>query len=187
MIQNIENISNEYFEWMYHLVSNDSRAKNKISYRKLLIFLNTVAFSPSMEMDYNRLIDAVDFRYKFANENGYPNLYIKNIFDSNTCSVLEMMIALSYKVEEQITDNYLYGNRTGQWFWSMITSLGLNSMDDKAFDQNYCKYVLDIFMNRDYSPNGKGGLFTLERPYRDMRTVDIWTQFMWYLEEIKET
>ena len=94
-----------------------------------------------------------------------------------------MMIALSFRVEEEIMDNYVYGNRTGQWFWSMIVNLGLNKMDDKEFDRNYCEQVIDIFMNRKYKPNGRGGLFILEHPFRDLRDVDIWTQFMWYLDE----
>lgn len=188
MIQETEDISSEYFEWMYHLVSNDSRVKNKISYRRLLLYLNSVIFVPMIEMDDNRRIDAIDFRYRFAYENGYPEIYVNNSFDwiKDECSVLEMMISLSFKVEEQITENYLYGNRTGQWFWSMINNLGLNTMDDKNFDRNYCDSVIHSFINREYSPNGKGGLFSLQHPYRDMRNVDIWTQFMWYLEEIKE-
>ena len=97
-----------------------------------------------------------------------------------------MMIALAFRVEEQITDNYIYGNRTGQWFWSMIISLGLNKMNDQNFDPAYCERVIDRFLERDYAANGKGGLFTISEPVRDMRDVDIWCQFMWYLNEILE-
>lgn len=189
MIQNndYKRINEEYFEWMYHLVCNDNRLKNKLSYRKLLHYLNSVIFVPTIDMDDNRRIDGIDFRYRFAYESGYPELYIDDCFEwiKNDCSVLEMMIALSFKVEEQITKEYMYGDRTGQWFWSMVNSLGLNYMDDKSFDQSYCEKCIDIFLSRSYDFNGKGGLFTLENPIRDMRNVDIWTQFMWYLNEIE--
>lgn len=180
-------INEEYFEWMYHLVCNDNRLKNKLSYRKLMQYLNSVIFVPIIDMDDNRRIDGIDFRYRFAYENGYPSLYIDESFNwiKDDCTVLEMMIALSFRVEEQITDNYLFGDRTGQWFWVMINSLGLNHMDDKSFDRDYCENKVDIFLGRKYESNGRGGLFTIENPIRDMRDVDIWTQFMWYLDEIE--
>ena len=185
MIQNEEKskLENEYFDWMYHLVGNDNKVRNRISYRKLLHYLNSVIFVPIIDMDDNRRVDGIDFRYRFAYEEGYPDSFIDLYFNDRDCSILEMMIALSYKVEEEITDNYLYGDRTGQWFWSMIISLGLNKMTDSLFDEKYCEEVVDRFMSRNYDYNGKGGLFTVQNPYRDMRDVDIWCQFMWYLNE----
>ena len=178
-----DEINNEYFEWMYHLVCGDSTGRKKISYRRLLEFLHSVEYIPVLPMDDNRRIDGIYLRYRFGYENGYPNSYISVYLDDSKCSVLEMMIALAYKVEEEITDNYIYGNRTSQWFWSMIISLGLNKMQDDAFNRNYCTKVIDIFLNQEYKPNGEGGLFTLEHPKRDLRDVDIWCQFMWYLNE----
>lgn len=184
MIQKTEkdNLENEYFEWMYHLVcSND--LYNKLRYRKLLYFLHSVTFYPLLDMDDNRRIDGIDFRYRFGYENGYSNEYIKENLDTRDCSVLEMMIALAFRVEEEITDNYLYGNRTGQWFWNMIVSLGLGQMDDKRFDLDYCKNVINTFLQRHYQPNGKGGLFTIDNPIKNLNEVDIWCQFMWKLNQ----
>ena len=182
----IDKINNEYFEWMYHLVCSNER-KNKISYRKLLYFLHSSTFVSTMNMDENRAIDGIDFRYRFGFEHGYPDVIIDECLGTRDCSILEMMIALSYKVEEEITANYMFGNRTGQWFWSMIVSLGLNSMEDKSFNRDYCAEVISNFLAHKYDYNGKGGLFTLEHPRKDMREVDIWCQFMWFLDEnIKE-
>ena len=184
MIQNSKHdeIVNEYFEWIYHLVCNEEKY-NKISYRKLLYFLHSTYFVPMIDMDDNRRADGIDFRYRFGYENGYPDEYIKRYLDTRDCTVLEMMIAMAYRVEENITDNTAYGNRIGQWFWTMIVSLGLGQMDDSKFDKNHCLHVIDNFLNRKYMKNGKGGLFTVENPPGDMRDVDIWCQFMWYLAE----
>ena len=176
-------ISNEYFEWMYHLVCSDNRGRKRISYRRLLSYLHSVTYIPRLEMDDNRRIDGLDLRYRFGYENGYPDTYIRRYLNDQNCSVLEMMIALACKVEEEITDNYIYGDRTSQWFWSMVISLGLNSMEDSKFDSHYCDQVIDNFLSQNYKPNGDGGLFTLEHPSRDLRDVDIWCQFMWYLNE----
>ncbi len=184
MIQNEQHdkIVNEYFEWMYHLVCNNKNY-NKLSYRKLLYFLYTQTFVAIVPMDENRVSDGIDFRYRFGYENGYSDEYIKRYLDTKECSVLEVMISLAYRVEEQIMDNTDFGNRTGQWFWSMIVSLGLGSMHDDRFDQIYCELIVDDFVNRNYNYNGRGGLFTLSNPYDDMTKVDIWCQFMWYLNE----
>lgn len=178
-----DKIRDDYFNWMYHLVCNENRQRTKISYRKLLQFLHSVIFVPIIDMDDNRRVDGISFRYRFAFENGYPDAYIDEFLNDRDCSVLEMMIALAYRVEDDITDNYMYGNRTGQWFWSMIVNLGLNNMDDKNFDFNYCEKVIDRLLSRQYKPNGQGGLFILKHPLRDMRDVDIWCQCMWYIDE----
>lgn len=177
-----ELIVNEYFEWMYHLVCNE-RHYNKVSYRKLLQFLNSVDYIPTMEMDENRMADGVDFRYEFGYENGYSNEYIRDNLDIYNCTILEMMIALAFRVESQITLDSTCGNRLGQWFWNMIVNLGLNHMNDNNFDEQYCKYAIDIFLDHKYQANGEGGLFRLDNPPEDMRTVDIWCQCMWYLNE----
>lgn len=176
-------IEKEYFDWMYHLVGNDNKIRNRISYKTLLDYLNSVVFVPIIDLDDNRRTDGINLRYQFGYEVGYPESFIDIYLNNEECSILEMMIALSNRVEDEITDNYIYGDRTGQWFWSMIVSLGLNNMTDDNFDKDYCDEVIDRFLNRKYSPNGKGGLFTLANPYRDMRDVDIWCQFMWYLDE----
>ena len=81
-------------------------------------------------------------------------------------------------------DDPLIGNRTGQWFWGMITNLGLGSMVDSRFDEEKVKYIVDQFLNRDYSPNGKGGLFTVRNCDCDMRKIEIWTQMLYYLDSI---
>ena len=176
---------NEYFEWMYQLVCND-RYYKRLSYRKLLYLLNDIEFIPRMELDENRARDGIDFRYRFGYENRYPSEYIDECFGDRPCSILEMMIALSFRVEEQIMDDPDYGDRTGQWFWNMIVSLGLGTMSDAHFDRNYTEVVIGNFLDREYAPNGKGGLFTIENYPHDLRDVEIWTQFMWYLNDVNE-
>jgi hypothetical protein len=108
---------------------------------------------------------------------------IKKFLDNRPCSVLEMIIALAYRLEDQIMDDEKYGNRTAQWFWNMISSLGLALNYDDRFDLDMCEEVVDNFLNRKYRPDGFGGLFTLDNPPEDLRHVDIWTQAMWYLDE----
>ena len=55
-------------------------------------------------------------------------------------------------------------------------------MTDERFDRVYAEDVIDDFLDRDYAPNGKGGLFTIKHCDYDLREVEIWTQMCWYLD-----
>ena len=99
------------------------------------------------------------------------------------CSVFEMMVALAQRCEA-VMDDPKIGDRTGQWFWGMIASLGLNGMSDNHYDEKYVKDVINRFLDREYEPNGKGGLFTIRNCEHDLRDVEIWYQLCWYLDTI---
>lgn len=176
-----ENIINGYFEWMFNIVC-DGRYIN-VSFRKLLMLLHDTEFIFSIAKDENRAYDGIELRRHFGLSNGYS----QDIIDEylfGPCSVLEMMIALSIRCEDTIMDNTEYGNRTGQWFWKMISNLGLSSMTDDMFDKQYVTKVIDRFLNREYEPNGKGGLFIINNCNEDLRDVEIWYQLCWYLDSI---
>jgi len=177
-------IQNEYLEWIYNLIYDEYSSK---SYKKLLYYLYDQEFTYTLEMDGNRAQYGIDFRYRFGHEHGYSEEIIREYLDIKPCSILEMMIALAFYVEDEIMEDDAYGNRISQWFWAMIASLKLGKMDDTNFNDDYVEERLSIFLNRRYSANGMGGLFTVENSKRDMRTVDIWTQCMWYLNYIIES
>jgi hypothetical protein len=134
-------------------------------------------------MDGNRYEDGINLRYRFGDDEGIDSRIIASCLDAGPCSVLEMMIALAIRCEEHIMDDPDYGNRTGQWFWNMINNLGLGNMNDRRFDYFATKRVIDIFLNREYSRDGEGGLFVIHDSQYDLRNVDIWYQMMWYLNK----
>ena len=76
------------------------------------------------------------------------------------------------------------GNRTGQWFWDMIVSLGVGSMTDSRFNKDFVMERIQCFLNRDYQKDGSGGLFTIKRCRRNLRNVEIWYQMCWYLDSV---
>ena len=179
---NKNELNDEYFEWMYQLVCNESYSKG-LSYKKLLNHLHNINFEYIIEMDGNRAEDGVDLRYRFGYELGYENPIIAQYIDHRGCSVLEMLIALAIRCEEHIMDNPEIGDRTGLWFWNMIENLGLGSMKDSRFDVDFVDDIIATFLNREYRRNGDGGLFTLKRSNVDLRTIEIWYQMCWYLNE----
>ena len=176
-------LQNKYFRWLYKLVCGYDEY-NGLSYKKLLMFLFNTEFTYFVGLDCNRAQDGIDFRYRFGYKFDIDRDIIAKHLDTRNCSVLEMMIAMAYKVEEQIMDDEDYGNRTGQWFWNMIVNLGLGKMSDMYFDESYVSFVIMRFLNREYEPDGRGGLFTIENSDYDMRKIEIWVQFMRYLDTI---
>lgn len=170
----------EYFEWLCDVIC-DREYSEHVSYDKLLTHLHDVEFIYLMSMDRNRAEDGIDLRWRFACDRGYTDCYTDI---DGPCSVLEMMVALAIRCEEGIMDDPTIGDRTGQWFWGMVVSLGLGAMDDRRYDRRRVDEAIARFLNRDYEPNGKGGLFTIRRTDRDLRDMEILRQLYAYLNSI---
>lgn len=172
----------EYVDWMLSKVCEDKRKID--DYMELFLYLYNYRFEWIHPMDSNRQEDGEALRYQFGRENGYPDPMIASLLDDRPCSILEMMVALAIRCEDRFAYDPDVGNRTGVWFWEMIESLGLSRMNNCNFDIDHADMIIDRFLKRKYEPNGKGGLFTLKRPMKDMRHVDIWYQMCYYLNEV---
>ena len=180
MIKN--RVIDDYFEWLSDWVCG-KRYSKQVSYRKLLMLLHSIEFRYSIRRDRNRAKDGVDLRRRFALDRGDEEL---SGYLDGPCSVLEMMVALAIRCEECIMDDPHIGDRTGQWFWGMIVNLNLGSMLDSRFDEEYAVDIIKRFLDRDYEPDGEGGLFTIRHCLEDLRDVEIWVQLLWYIDSIYE-
>ena len=168
----------KYLKRIISLVYADRSNQGGRYYHELMYYLYSREFywSKDIPMDRNRALDGIALREKY----GYPG----DVMDE-PCSVLEMLIALACRIENQLMHNFDEGDRTAQWFWIMITNLGLNRLDDDNFDLDVADFFVDRFLNREYNSNGEGGgLFVVENPRQDMRDVEIWYQVNWYLTEM---
>ena len=163
----------KYLKTIISLVYDDRFGK---SYKELMFYLYSREFYWSIPMDRNRALDGLALRDKYG-YSGNP--------DEEPCTVLEMLIALACRIENQFMTSFDEGDRTGQWFWIMLTNLGLNRLDDDNFDTAIAEDIIDRFLDRKYEPNGENGaLFVVDNPVADMRTVEIWYQVNWYLSEM---
>lgn len=178
-----DELNNAYFEWLYKLVCDDENSP-RLTYRRLMAHLHMIDFEYTLAMDGNRAEDGINLRYRFGSQNGFEDAMIASYLDDRSCSVLEMMIALSIRCEEHIMDNPEVGDRTGQWFWSMIVNLGLGTMNDSGYDRGRVEATINRFLIRDYARNGEGSLFVVNDYKHDMRTVEIWYQMCAYLREM---
>lgn len=171
-------LNEEYFGWLCQIVQQDNR------YRQLLNYLYTTDFTYTIAMDANRAEDGIGLRYRFGDECGYGQPTVATLLDDRPCSILEMMVALAIRCEN-IMSNPEYGDRTSLWFWEMINNLGVSGMTDNRFDELFVEAVMERLLKREYRRNGYGGLFTIHNcAGRDLRTVEIWYQMCWYLDEI---
>lgn len=170
-----DELTSIYFTWMCDLVDP------KRAYRKLLRVLFDTEFTYILPMDGNRYEDGIDLRYRFAYDQGVDIQLVASELDDKPCSVLEMAIALAIRLEEHIMSDPDIGDRTEEWFWDMMSNLGLKDMTDARFDECKVTDILRRFLDRDYKANGKGGLFVIKNPKRDLRDMEIWYQANWYL------
>lgn len=177
-----DEIRSDYFQWLRNIVCRN-RFSETVSYDKLLNRLHAIDFRWSRKLDADRADWGLNMRYRFAQDHDYGNDVNIKDYLNGPCSVLEMMVALAVRCEEDLMDDPEYGDRTAQWFWSMVVSLGLGSMIDPNFDEAFVDETIRKFLNREYERDGKGGLFTLRHASFDARKVDIWYQLCWYLDE----
>ena len=132
--------------------------------------------------DIDRACDGLYLRDLFSECIEVSNDFWHGLIFSE-CSILEMMIALSVRMD----NNYLFepevGERSALWFWNMFENLGLMEYDNDRFDDQEVSDILKIFVNRQYSSDGNGGLFTIRDPRFDARKYDIWSQMTRWISE----
>lgn len=167
----------DYFNWLYDVVCPDDR------YLKLCRFLHSISFSYDIPMDGNRYEDGISMRFRFGYACDIPSNRIATELDNTPCSMFEMMVALALRMEEDIMA-CPGENRTSEWFREMIRSLGIAGMTNELFDPDKVEAAVERFLNKDYDRDGKGGLFTVTDTDRDLRTVEIWYQAIWYLNSV---
>jgi len=118
-------MTSQYFDWLRETVCGRWEPRN-LSFHKLLAFLFQQDFIPSCEMDASRAEDGRDLRYRFAQEKSIPYAALNSATSGMPCSMLEMMVGLSIRIEEHIMADSEAGNRVGQWMMLGSTRVALN-------------------------------------------------------------
>ena len=165
-----------YICYLHDLVIPDSSPD--LSLNKLFHCLYSIQFTWSNPFDANRAEDGLWLRYRFSTESPYADA--EQVL-TEPCTVLEMMVGLANRMEEQFMRDPKYGDRTYVWFGNMRVSLGIQGNFDSCFDEDDVRARIKIFLNREYEPNGRGGLFTVPRSKHDMRDLEIWDQMCAYI------
>lgn len=161
-----------YFAWLVSLIDDGDTD----DFSELLRYLYSREFTWSIDFDSNRAAHGLTLRDRFISENDYGER-MRIYMPDKPCSVLEMMIGLSISCENVV------GNAI-DWFWFMIKNLGLMNCRNGEYDLDYVETCIDRFLNREYRPDGKGGLFYIKDSRNDLRQIEIWYQFQFYVNSV---
>lgn len=175
---NIEIYWHDYELWILKNVLKLSRSITNF-YRPLFTCLHNTPFHWRVDDDRNRATDGMYQRNWFYEECGFSN----HLFDAKSCSVLEMLTALAVRMDNEYTGIPGEPDPSGI-FMEMLNNLGLLDVPSRNFGKfDGTAEILDKWMNREYEPNGKGGIFPLDHITVDQRIQPIWNQMNSYVTE----
>ena len=172
-----EPLDEQYLKWLYSKVASVKLKNPARTYWSLFSLLYRKEFDWTVPNDDNRVEDGRDLRKEFSNE---KRLHPDIEWMTMDCSMLEMLIALSRRLE------YDTEVETGEWFFTLLSNIELNGYTDAYFkrcDEAIVNRTLDRVVQRTYNPDGHGGLFPLDYPQEDQREVELWYQLSAYLLE----
>lgn len=178
-------IEEHYIQWLCDLINVDPDNPHMHLLRRL--YWRT--FEPIfIKRDENRAADGENLRIRFADEVGLDPYDRDNNLYNHPCSVLEMLIAMSIRCENQIMHNPDLGDRTFKWFWMMLDNMDISKYDsleytddeiDAAVDQ-----ACDILIYRDFKHDGSdGGIFVLPGTKENLRDVEFWYHMCWAMSD----
>ena len=142
--------------------------------------MHQVEFTPLVPYDENRVAVAAGLRnqfQKFAGSLGPGE--ISDLMEPNA-SVFEVLIGLAGQADDMIPLTIQ------TWFSMFIENLGLDRYFDEYLERRSTwpvEAAINKFNNRQYRPNGRGGIFPLSHPQHDQREVELWYQMGAYMTE----
>lgn len=174
----MDKIEEDYINYLKNLV----RGAKETQYELLLERLWKKEYYSILPNDQNREKDGLGLR-DIPDGPDYRDYY-------GPCSVLEMLIALSKRMEWEISGTG-YDVTYRDLFWEMLENLGLKKFDNLAVMHdartNELDHILTNWIEREYSPDGSGGIFPIKnwrsRVDKPQNRVEIWYQMMLYLSK----
>lgn len=169
------NLDELYFDWLLKRLDSDGVAE-KVAY--LCDLLHQFSFKRRVGNDLNRAADGVNLRKAFMDryEDAGIDSYVINNFMMHDCSWLEMLVALSDRLD------FLYDGGVEGRFTEIITNLGLKRLtlfghEPSDEDLDYVEAVVSNVDRNRFDRNGFGGMFPLVKDgHPDQRRVEIWDQ-----------
>lgn len=174
-------VKKDYFNWLCSLV--EAEEDHSLLWQKL----HSMAFVWIIPMDENRAADGKYLRYIFTVE-AYDRIPADpeevEEYLSGPCSVLEFLVGLARRMENDIMEDVDTENRTHVWFHEMIDNLDLTKFDDKHYKDGKVDDIIHRFMGRKYGKNGAGNIFKVGHFSGPLFSeVEIWTQMQAYILE----
>lgn len=166
----------------FNYLAKQVRIKGVKNYQLLLERLWDKEFYGIIPNDQNREKDGIFLRQEFMEDD--------EIYDFGPCRVLEMLIALSKRMEFELFGSD-YNKSACDLFWEMLENLGLKRFDNVSVLIDASRldldHILTDWLDRKYAHNGEGSTFPLskwrKRKHPNLDEVEVWYQMMLYLAE----
>lgn len=150
-------------------------------YGRLFEILHNIDFEYILERDENRESDGIDLRDDFYIPDCF-DFELEMAFYGRKCSVFEMLLALSIRVDDEIIGDPAE-EHPEKFFIEMIENLGLGIFRGDRYRDEYVIEIVQKWMDRKFNKKGGGSPFPMKHDRRDQRKLEIWDQMNAYISE----
>lgn len=176
----MDDLWNKYLLYLLWKCNLDNGLKYG-KYSRLFEILHHIEFTWSIPRDDNREADGLELREEYDIPHGYT-IEEEEDFQEHWVSVLEMLIGLAVRVEDEIIGDPA-DEHPEDFFMDMIKNLGLDIFVGKRFlDEDVIK-IVRRWLNRRFEPDGRWSPFPVRNDCRDQRELEIWDQMNSYISE----
>lgn len=142
--------------------------------------LHDLEFTYVMDRDENRYADGVELRDDYEIPDCFMDL--EDEFLDRNCSVLEMLIALSIRVDDDFIGDPAEPHPE-DFFIEMIENLKLDRYSGRSFYEKDVIKIIQRWLERRFNQDGCGSPFPLRHDKRNQRDLEIWDQMNSYISE----
>ena len=171
-----------YYEWLIRQVEDIQHPYER--YTRLFKFLADTRFRWTHPYDANRAEDGLYLRYMYESTVDERDQFFGDI--PPWATLLETLVALAIRCENEIMYDPDEGDRTNIWFWTMMDNAGL-SISDTRFDEELAENIVEKIMKNAYEDDGRGGLFPCHfygsKVSQKVSQMDIWQQMNVFMNE----
>lgn len=176
----------EYFEWLASKVTSPA-VPDDAQARIVLQVLRDIRIQDlPMADDAPRLEDGKQLRTSFVDETGTAVQSYNDVHDPgfDFCTVLELLVALSIRMDDIMRDPLDPCSSVPSWFWGMVSTM----VGQPFYPCSYWTFSVDAstpvvvaestmkFLGRQYDPTGHNGNIFVDVSGVDLRSIDIWAQ-----------
>lgn len=160
-----------YFAWLCEFIAKPREVRK---YYSLLNLLYSQDFKAVIKNDENRIADAYSLREQ------YEDLVKRKI--NTEITVLELLVSFAMRANSAMSVECTDWDEVHDLFWDMISNMGMMAQTEEYFYEEHCIMLINNMINRMYMADGSnGGLFVIKNPPEDLRKVEIWWQYQWWV------
>lgn len=176
----------EYFEWLVSKVTSPAVPDDAQARIVLQVLKDIRIKGLPMADDAPRLEDGKQLRTSFMDDTGMAAHSYKDALEpeSGFCTVLELLVALSMRMDDIMRDPLDPCSSVPSWFWGMVSTM----VGQSFYPCSYWTFSVDAstpvvvaestmkFLGRQYDPTGHNGNIFIDMSGVDLRAIDIWAQ-----------